>query len=298
MAIQTATYAEAYEELSSTIEWIESLGLDPNRGRISQYHRNLGHWKDNYLSANDEDVRNGFAEFINAIQDADDLVAVYRKFHTLPPSQLESIKEKLSKALNGPVRRQDEQPRTTIARNFLFEALVAARLHHPERGVMAMLDAKTDTGFKAGKNKVWVECKRITSFNKLEANIRDASEQLEKAFKRHPGSAHKGLVAIDISKLANDGSKILVKPDENTLRADMGRYVEHFIEQQRQQWEKVYKNRDKRIMGTLVRLSTMASVEEKNLPTVATEWVVNPRDRLPEADQNFLLQLASTLDSA
>ncbi|WP_434050465.1 hypothetical protein [Marinobacter salarius] len=154
-----------------------------------------------------------------------------------------------------------------------------------------------DTGFKVGDKKVWVECKRITSFKKLEANVRDASEQLERAFKRNPGSAHKGLVAIDISKLANDGSKILVKPDENSLRADMGRYVEHFIEQQRQQWEKVYRKRDKRIMGTLVRLSTMASVEERNLPTVATEWVVNPRDHLPEADQNFLQQLASALDS-
>lgn len=297
MAIQTATYAKAYEDLSSTIEWMEGLGLDPNRGRIRQYHRNLGHWKDNYLSATDEDVRNSFAEFINAIQDADDLVAVYRKFRTLPPSQLQSIKEKLSKALNGPVRRQDEQPRTTIARNFLFEALVAARLHHPELGVTAMLDAKTDTGFKAWDNRVWIECKRITSFDKLEANIRDASRQLGKAFKRNPGSAHKGLVAIDISKLANDGSKILVKPDENTLRADMARHIENFIKQQRHQWEKVYRERDKRIMGTLVRLSTMASVEEKKLPTVATEWIINPRDRLPEADQNFLQKLASALDS-
>jgi hypothetical protein len=250
------------------------------------------------LSANDEDVRSGFSDFINTIQDADDLVAVYRKFHTLPQNQLLLIKAKLSKALNGPVRRQDEQPHTTIARNFLFEALVAARLHHPERGVMAMLDAKTDTGFRAGDNKVWIECKRITSFDKLEANVRDASKQLEKAFKRNLGSAHKGVVAIDISKLANDGSKILVKPNEDTLRADMARHIEHFIEQQRHQWEKVYRKRGKKIMGTLVRLSTMASVEEQSLPTVATEWVVNPRDHLPEEDQNFLQQLASALDSA
>lgn len=297
MGIQTATYADAYEELSATIEWIKSLGLDPSRGRINQYHKNLGYWKDNYESTPDDEIRRGFADFINTIQDADDLVAVYRKFHTLPISELRFIREKLSKTLNGPIRRQDEQPHTTIARNFLFEALVAARLHHPARGISALLDAKTDTGFKAGNTKVWIECKRITSLDKLEANIRDASKQLGKAFKRSPGNARRGLVAIDVSKLFNDGSKILPEPTEEALLSAMGGYTEGFITNHRREWEKVYQERDKRIMGTLIRLSTMASIEERNLPTIASEWVVNPRDRLPKADHDFLQELALTLNS-
>jgi len=298
MGIQTATYAEAYEELSSAIEWMVSLGLNPYRGRIGEYLKDLGHWKDNYQTTPDDEIRRRFAGFINTIQDADDLVSVYRKFRSIPLTELGSIHEKLSKTLNGPVKRQDEQPRSTVARNFLFEALVAARMHHPNRGIRALFNAKTDTGFRVGNTRVWVECKRITSLDKLEANIRDASKQLERAFKKSPSSAQRGLVAIDVSKLLNDGSKILVKPTEDALCSEIGLYTETFIKEHRQEWEKVYRTRDKRIMGTLIRLSTMASIEERNLPTVATEWTVNPRDHLPKGDHDFLQNLASVLNSS
>jgi hypothetical protein len=297
VTIQTATYAEAYEELSKTIKWLKSLGLDPSRGRISQYHKNLGHWKDNYRSAPDDEVRRGFAEFLNTLQDVHDIVAVYRKFHLIPTHELLLIKAKLSKALNGPIKRHEERPNTTVARNFLFEALVAARLHHPEQNIQAILNTQSDTGFKFGSKKVWIECKRITSLDQLEKNIRDATRQLEKTFSKNPGNAHSGLVAIDVSKLFNDGSKILPKPTEDALLSEMRNYVEGFITKYRRDWEKVYQHRNKRIIGTLVRLSTMASVEERNLPTVATEWAVNPRDRLPDADHDFLQKLALTLNS-
>jgi len=297
MGIQTANYADTYDEFAAAISWIERLQLDPSRGRVSQYQKDLRYWKDNYQSTPNDELRRRFTDFINTIHDANDLISVYRKFRSTPITKLESIREKLEKSLNGPIKRQDERPGTSTARNFLFEALVAARLHHPEVGIRALLDAKTDTGFKAQNRKVWIECKRITSLNKLEANVRDAAKQLERAFKKHPGSAHRGLVAIDISKLFNDGSKILVKPTENALLSDMRVYSETFIKDHRHKWEKVYRDRDKRIMGTLIRFSTMASVEERNLPTVTDEWTVNPRDHLPQDDHQFLKQIASAVNS-
>ncbi|RUT67512.1 hypothetical protein D0817_26055, partial [Flavobacterium cupreum] len=81
----------------------------------------------------------------------------------MPPNQLASVIEKLRKGVNGPINAADETSESTAARNFLFEATVAAKAHRPDRGVEAILDAESDTGILINGKRIWVECKRVTT---------------------------------------------------------------------------------------------------------------------------------------
>ncbi len=60
----------------------------------------------------------------------------------------------------APVNMSEETERSSTARNFLFEAVVASNLNLPD-GMSAILDAETDTGVSVGRYSIWIECKRI-----------------------------------------------------------------------------------------------------------------------------------------
>jgi hypothetical protein len=103
---------------------------------------------------------------------------------------------------------QQRNTRSTAARNFLFEAAVAAKAHHSGRSIKAILDARSDTGINVTGKKIWVECKRVTTVDKIESNARKASIQLETILAAQVGSGHRRIVVLDVSKILNRGEAI------------------------------------------------------------------------------------------
>lgn len=67
---------------------------------------------------------------------------IHQALQGVAPLQLISVTEKLKKAVNGPINAANETPKTTAARNYLFEATVAAMAHRPARRVEAILNAQ------------------------------------------------------------------------------------------------------------------------------------------------------------
>lgn len=295
MPIPTATYEAIFEQYSAAMRWMEGLGIKLNPGRTYHYEKVIGHWKDAYRSATVEEGHKIFPDFVSSMFEVFDFVNIHKAFHGLPPNKIASVIEKLQKGVNGPTNAASETPESTTARNFLFEAAVAAKAHKPDRGIEAILDARSDTGIRFGGKKIWVECKRVTTVEKIEGNVRKASSQLEKVLAGALGSGHRGVVALDVSKILNRGDKIFVARNDSELLTSVDQMMVRFISECSPVCERIYERRSKKIIGTMIRFSFMATSESRNLLVHASQWALNPRLGLVASDEKIQTQLAAVL---
>lgn len=295
MIIPTTSYENIANKYSDAVTWMKSLDIQINKNRVVHYQKIIECWASSYKKASLEDGRRIYPDFLSSIFEVHDFIDIYYAFKDVPNNQLIKIIEKLQKSVNGPLNAVEEKPETTAARNFLFEALVAARSHRPERGISCILDAASDTGIKLENKKIWIECKRITSQNKLEKNICDATKQLENILNKQVGSGHRGVVAIDISKIFTKGNQILALKDDESLIRTIDAMMDDFIKKNHEVWESVYERRSNKIIGTLIRFSFMASSENRNLLVHASQWGMNPKITVSSSDENILRKLALNL---
>jgi hypothetical protein len=297
VSIPTESYEAVFEQYSAAMRWMAGLGIKLNPGRTSHYEKIVGHWKDAYKTATADEGRQIFPDFVSSMFEVFDFVSIYKAFKDVPVHQLTSVIEKLQKGVNGPINAADETADSTAARNFLFEAAVAAKAHRPDNGIEAILDARSDTGISLNGKKIWVECKRVTTIDRIEGNARKASSQLETVLAGEVGSGHRGIVALDVSKILNRGDKIFVTRNDSELLASVDRTMDQFIEEHSRIWQRVYERRHKKVIGTIIRFSFMASSEARNLLVHASQWAMNPRLGVATSDEQIQRQLVATLAS-
>ncbi len=295
MSIPTETYEAVFEQYSAAMRWMAGLGIKLSSGRTSHYEKIVRHWKDAYKTATADEGRQIFPDFISSMFEVFDFASIYKAFEGVPAQELTSVIEKLQKGVNGPINAADETPDSTAARNFLFEAAVAAKAHRPSKGIEAILDARSDTGISLNGKKIWIECKRVTNVDRIEGNARKASSQLETILAGEVGSGHRGIVALDVSKILNRGDRIFVTRNDTELLASVDRIMDQFIEEHSHIWQRVYERRHKKIIGTIVRFSFMASSEARNLLVHASQWAMNPRLGVAPSDEQIQRQLVATL---
>ncbi|MBO1924582.1 hypothetical protein [Thiomicrorhabdus sp. 6S3-12] len=296
MNIPTESYSDKFEQYSEALAWLNKIGVKFSASRIKHYHKTIEYWKDNYRDADDLEVKNEFPNFFSSLFEIYDFIEIYKAFGNEPTDNLHHIIEKLQKGVNGPIHSHDESATSTEARNFLFEALVAAKSHNPEKGIEAILDAFTDTGVSIEKTKIWIECKRIFSKKKLQANIKKASKQLISHIGRNIGTRHKGVVAIEVTKLINPANDILVAENDSKLKSYIDQTMDSFIQENSEVWETIYKTKNKKIIGTIIKFSFMASSESRNLLVHSSQWGVNPRPGISDDDKNLLIKLTNKMN--
>lgn len=295
MPIPTETYEAVFEQYSAAMRWMAGLGIKLNPGRTSHYEKIVGHWKDAYKTATADEGQQIFPDFVSSMIEVFEFVSIYKAFEGTPAHQLTSIIEKLQKGVNGPINAVDETADSTAARNFLFEAAVAAKAHRPDKGIEAILDARSDAGISLNGKKLWVECKRVTTVDRIESNARKASSQLETILAGEVGSGNRGIVALDVSKILNRGDKIFVTRNDTELLASVDRIMNQFIQEHSHLWQRVYERRHKKIIGTIIRFSFMASLEARDLLVHASQWAMNPRLGVATSDEQVQRQLVATL---
>jgi hypothetical protein len=297
MTISTQTYEDIYDQYTSAIKWMSGLGVKLNQGRTSHYEKIIKYWKDEYKTATEEEGQKIYPDFVSSMYEVFDFVNVFTAFNDVDPNHLRSIVEKLQKGVNGPINIVDETSDSTTARNFLFEAALAAKVHRPDNGIEAILDAKSDTGIRLDGKKLWIECKRVTNVDKIESNARKASSQLEAILAGQVGSGHRGIVAMDISKILNKGDKIFATQNDDELLKSVDIMMDKFIDEHSHIWQRVYERRHKKIIGTIIRFSFMASSESRNLLVHTSQWAMNPRLGIATGDSEIQRQLVTALVS-
>ncbi|QIB66956.1 hypothetical protein [Kineobactrum salinum] len=295
MRVPTESYEKIYQDYSKALEWLENIGVQIGSGRTNHYRKIIGYWKDAYKIASEEEGDIAFPDFVSSMFEIHSFISVYNAFRDVSETDLSEIAAKLQKGVNGPINAVDESPKSTTARNFIFEAVVAARAHRPRAGVQAILKAKSDTGIKIDNAKLWIECKRVTTTGKIAANVRKASSQLEVVIKKQHGSGHRGIVALDVTKILNVGDRIYVSKDDSQLMASTDRLMDRFIIEYSHIWQELYKRRDRKVIGTLINFSFMATSESRNLLVHTSQWGLNPRNGISGRDQEILKTLAATL---
>lgn len=298
VAIPTNSYASIHADYLAAIEWMKALGIKLELGRTIHYEKVLRRWKDAYLSASDAQGREVFPDFVSSVAEIAEFVNIHKAFQNVPVAQLSVIADKLRRGVNGPIAAVDETPDSTAARNFLFEAGVAARAHHPEQGVEAILDARIDTGIRVGRSKIWVECKRVTSLGKLEQNVRKACAQLETHLGAQIGSGHRGMIAIDITKIINRGDQLFVSRNDQELIDSTQRMLDDFIRSHAELWQRIYASKNRKIIGTIFRLTFMATSEARRLLVHTTQWALSPRADVQQADFDVQTRLVESLQAS
>lgn len=104
-------------------------------------------------------------------------------------------KEKWDKAINGTPNLKNELSDKT-ARNYLFELYIESLALAASIKVMPSL---TDVVIKKKENKLLIECKRITSIDKIAKNINRAVEQIEMRIDDNSLD----VIALSIEKIIN-----------------------------------------------------------------------------------------------
>jgi hypothetical protein len=297
MSIPTETYDEIYQNYSDALQWMRKIGVKFGPDRTQHYQKVVEHWKNKYKIATKEEGKKIFPKFVNSMFEIHDFVDIYKAFNNVPESQLTHIVAKLQKGVNGPINSAEETPKSTSARNFLFEATLAARAHRPEKGVETIFNAETDTGIQIENKKLWIECKRVTSVNKIEANVRKAAKQLGLIFKKKIGSGHRGIVALEVTKLFNSSDQIFVSDNDSQLEASVNQMMDQFIKDYSEIWQRLYIRKNKKIIGTIVRFAFMSTSEQRNLLVHASQWGMNPRRGIPISDEKTQNVLVSILEN-
>ena len=288
MKISSTSYTSIAQDYNEAMQWMEGIGVILGAGRTKHYLKVIDYWKDHYKIASEEQAKNALPEFVNSMCEISSFIHIYKKLKDEPKSELIGIREKLQKGVNGPIESATETSKSTTARNFIFEATTAARFHNPKNGLSSMLNAESDSGIYFEKNKIWVECKRITTIKKIEKNIRKASDQLERILHNKIGAKNKGLVAIDVSKILNSGDNIFVQKNDTLLIQAVESLMNNFIYQNHKKWENIYVKRDRKLIGTIIYFSFMSVSEDRNLLVSTVEWAINPRLNIRTSEESLL----------
>ena len=158
-----------------------------------------------------------------------------------------------------------------MGRNIGFELDTAAFFRRC--GFPIKLQPPADVWIQVENTDVAVECKRPFSYDALGANIEEAFSQLRKRYRDHARlSQVRGIAALSVSKMENDGSLMLKAPNTAELNATIRRLSHQFVARTEEFWNKTA---DDRTIGIVVNLRAPSDVEDTNLFTVVRHltWI-------------------------
>lgn len=178
------------EQMPQVLDWLEGLGISARNSRYSRYVKHI----DAFFASGEplsEEGRRRFDAHTLAYRECVDINLVRKAFANETHKGFIGSLRKIVSGQDVP-----ELKDAGVSRNYLFELLVAVRF--AAIGYQIDFDFVTDVVAKKDGNVVYAECKRISSEKKLEANIKDAAEQLSEAMRYIPDRPS-GIVFIDVS---------------------------------------------------------------------------------------------------
>ncbi len=264
-------YESFAQDLDAAVERISSLGIPYERTRIGEYKRAIDILLEVYTSKDLEKTRREFVRLVTALFEANDLIAIHKELSGQYDSD---IREHMKKYAKGPADYRNEvlSSASNLARNIAFELLVASKVVSADIGLDFSI--KSDIAAKFDRRSILFECKRPQSEQKLEANVRDAFKQLERKYKNPIRVRHRGIIAIDISKLLNPDFMLYVQPNAASLERGLSYLVGRFIEKHERLWQV---RRSKKTIAVLVRVGIMAINQERDdMLTYCQQFGITP----------------------
>lgn len=165
------------------------------------------------------------------------------------------LRERLEKILSGVPELHKE--RSSEPRNILFELVMAAMLKR--EGFEIHLDRIEDVSFDFFGRPWFMECKRIRSKRKLRERINEAAWQIGKRCDNSQNSEAKGIIALDVSKLLNGGTRIFRCATLDSLKLAAEHLLEAFWVSEMSTLESV---QESRVLGVYLYLRMPGTIEQ------------------------------------
>ena len=274
---ETISFGTFANDLDNAVSWLQNVGIRYAPTRLGEYKRAIETLLKIYTSDDVKKMRDEYARIVTALFEANDLILIHKDLAGKFDGKLRARIEKYAK---GPVNYTEEltSSSSNIGRNTAFELLVMSKL--VKAGIEPDFEVDGDIAVLFDNRSIIFECKRPQSLGKLESNIRDAFKQLEKRFLNPIRARHRGIIAIDISKIVNPDFMLYVQPNVGSLRSGLSRIIDNFIKENEKFWQT---RRSSKTIAVLIRLGLMGVVEEKNrLLTYCQEYGLTPLNHVGE----------------
>jgi hypothetical protein len=157
-----------------------------------------------------------FATFANDLHESQEFIEACDEF---PDLTQPGLRDRIVKVLKGVRELEKETPEKGEPRNYLFELVMAGVLKRA--GFKVRLDRIEDVYLEYSDRPFFIECKRIHSQAKLQERIDHAADQIGKRCDNAGTPKARGIVAIDVSKLLNDGKAFLQCPTLEALNSEV-----------------------------------------------------------------------------
>lgn len=209
-------------EVPNVIAWLKSKKLPVHVSRYSKYQKYI---EDFYDQRDKDHPSEEKFKILNwAFQELYEIVQVYKCFCD---EDSDDFNKRLKKVVSG----QDLTPDTIKAKNdnsrdFLYELLIA--FEFKSRGFSVCFNHDADVVAIRGLDVIMAECKRLSSNNSLERNLKKAGEQLSVRDRKDTY----GLIFIDISCCLEDKIPVYEYRSDaemiSTVRKSMGELLHEY----------------------------------------------------------------------
>lgn len=253
--VDSISYEESHDNLLAVEAWLNSKGILTANTRFEKIKDNVKAIHDSFV-ANSLDsliAEKGNEELWFSLLEATPFESIYKAFKELKDHEIP--KRKLRDILSGPFLPKEEESGTSSVNNrsFLFELELASKLKLKGINVTGFNDVK----FEFESVNFTIECKRIFSDKTVKANIEKAYEQLKKQMSSD--EKKRGIIALSIEKVFQT-DHLYFEATEAETEKRVNQYIDSFIKDNKQYWEKII---DIRIIGIFIFLKFIVIIEPK-----------------------------------
>jgi hypothetical protein len=202
-------YDSFLNEIAKLDEWLVSLGISVKKDRWHEAVSMVRRAKEQREQLDRGVAFRPIPNYVPALFEALEVLSVFRAFSGNSSSIL---KEKLSRALSGPISPAQENADNSGARNAMFELTLAA--DWKDLGLDVKL-GEPDIQITIGGTIFLVECKRPFSAGSTRRNIEEAAGQLKEALEAPEHADSFGLVAVSLSRFFPLGDRPFLAPEHS-----------------------------------------------------------------------------------
>lgn len=177
------------QTFEKVLEWFEKLGLRTDVGRVAAYKEYF-----KYLDAPPKDEIIPPIRRANVSRELFELIWIYESFVNYDSPK---IKNHVKATLKGVIASNLDETNNHSSRNYLFELRAAS--YFIKAGYEIDLSTECDLIATKGNYKYYVECKRMSSKDKISHRIKEAAKQLNKRLTPNLNKYSFGIIWIDLS---------------------------------------------------------------------------------------------------
>jgi hypothetical protein len=193
--MQVSTFGGVLQLLKDLDPWLRSLGIEPKNDRWHEALKVAEQAQEELERIRRGEKRRFINNYISGLFDAAEIHEIFRAFGTVNSP---ALKEKVLRAIAGPIAPLSEQPKNSTARNAMFELSLAADW---KNGGAHVVLGEPDIEFNLAVTRFIVECKRPFYNHSIRGNIREAASQLGKVLNKPGNENAYGLVAISLTRV-------------------------------------------------------------------------------------------------